>query len=78
MREYRYVVLDKSFLRSVPKDVLMELSSRYDFLASATLMGECFQTFLPSQERDERTRRLNVGALMKFSGSSVKFMLRRQ
>lgn len=70
MRDYRYVVLDKSFLRSVPKDVLMELSSRYDFLASATLMGECFQTFLPSQERDKKTRKLNVGALMKFSDAS--------
>lgn len=66
----RYVVLDKSFLRSAPKNLLMELSGRYDFLASATLMGECFQTFLPSQERDEETRKFNVGALMKFSDAS--------
>lgn len=70
MTTKRYVVLDKSFLRSVSKVTLMELSSRYDFLASSTLMGECFQTFLPSQERDEQTRKLNASALMKFSDAS--------
>lgn len=63
----RFVVLDKSFLFGVRKEVISDLSERYDFLASESLLGECFQSFLPGQKKDERTRHENAAALMKFS-----------
>jgi hypothetical protein len=63
----RFVVLDKSFLIGVRKDVLTEYCERYDFLASESLLGECFQAFLPSTKKDERARHENAAALMKFA-----------
>jgi hypothetical protein len=63
----RRVVLDKSFLIGAGKAVFVSLNDRYDFLAIDALLGECFQTFLPSQQRDEEIRKRNVCALLKFA-----------
>jgi len=68
----RFVVLDKSFLFGVRKEIIAGLSERYDFLASESLLGECFQSFIPSQKKDQRTRRENAAALMKFSNEDYR------
>lgn len=52
--------------------MFVELSSRYDFLASSPLLGECFQTFLSSQNRNEETRQKNAATLMKFTDDSCR------
>lgn len=67
MSDRRLVVLDKSFLMGAGKAAFADLSSRYDFLATDTLLGECFQVFLPSHERDDKIRERNVWALLKFA-----------
>ena len=70
MNGKRYAVLDKSFLMGARVHAFADLSERYCFLATGALLGECFQTFLPSQGRDEQTRERNVWALRKFSGET--------
>jgi len=72
MSVWRFVVLDKSFLFGARNEISAGLSERYDFLASESLLGECFQSFIPSQKKDQRTRRENAAAVIKFSNEDSR------
>ena len=66
-----YVVLDKSFLMGVNPPRLKIRFKDIFFVATESLLGECFQAFLPAQNKDEEEREQNIRALLKFADRNV-------
>jgi hypothetical protein len=62
------IVLDKGFLMAVSASDFRELSKEYQFLASASLLGECFKHFSSGFQSDDNRRRQIQNGMRKFSG----------